>query len=152
MISRELWDKYPFLRLCEFYRYLERVHYNRSISRLYEIIDFIKEVNLTDNEFNKEYMGRLIQSVESSKYVLKLLNIQPFNIVFTEMATIQLEYELFDNSYLELEIYSEYITYLFLPKRFNYKVFKKEKLDIFEGYKLFEILNNFFYNKEKLNI
>ena len=152
MISRELWDKYPFLRVCEFYRYLEKVHYNRSISRLYEIYNFIKEVNLTDNEFNKEYMGRLIQSVESSEYVLKLLNIQPFNMVFTGMATIQLEYELSDNSYLELEIYPDYITYLFLPKRFNYKIFKKEKLDIFEGYKLFEILNNFFYNKEKLNI
>ena len=152
MISRELWDKYPFLRVCEFYRYLEKVHYNRSISRLYEIYNFIKEVNLTDNEFNKEYMGRLIQSVESSEYVLKLLNIQPFNMVFTGMATIQLEYELSDNSYLELEIYPDYITYLFLPERFNYKIFKKEKLDIFEGYKLFEILNNFFYNKEKLNI
>lgn len=142
-LSEELFNKYSFLRICEYYKLLSRIYYNQSLIKLgknYQL--FIKDENC-----NEDYKIRLNQSMELSKYILFQLDVQPNNIGLTGRASIQLEYEI-NSSYFEIEIYSDKIISIILPNRSNYQNFYKLELTIFEISKLFVLLENFFYKKD----
>ena len=148
-IGKELYDKYSFLKVCEYCRILERIYYTQAVMRLEENYRLFNEEE-DCNEYSDDYKTRLDQSIENTIYILKGLNIQPFNIVLTGRASVQLEYEMY-NSYLEIEIFPKEIKYLISFDRYNYSTFQKASLSIFESYKLLDLIDNFFHRKYNLN-
>lgn len=144
-IEKKIFDKYSFLKVCEYCRILEKIYYTQAVTRLKENYRlFNKEESLEG--YSDEYRKRLEQSIENTIYILRGLNIQPFNIVLTRRASVQLEYEIF-NSYLEIEVFSGEINCLVLFDRYNYSTFQKINLSIFESYKLLDLIDKFFYRK-----
>lgn len=81
------------------------------------------------------------QVIALSINIILMLDEQP-EIYPTARQTIQMEYELPDESYLEFEIYANQITVLEVPKR-NYSLAKKYILRSDEYRAILEILSTF---------
>lgn len=146
--TRDVYNKYPFLKICEYCRILSKIYYSQAVAKLEENYRLFNEEE--SEEHSGDYRDRLEKSIANTKYILQGLNIQPFNLVLTERASVQLEYEMF-NFYLELEVFPEEIKCLASSDRYNYSSYQKINLSIYESHRLSDILDNFFYG-EKIHL
>ena len=122
-------DKYPFIKLCNYYRLMSKIHYFKFITLLKEYYN-----QVTGDCNDNDYLDRLKKSIESTEYLLSILSIKPNHLALTECASVQLEYEK-GSLYLEIEVFSELIKFVVID-RDNYSLIKRIELSLFEVYKL----------------
>lgn len=82
------------------------------------------------------------ETILISQYIINLLSKQP-DIYPTGRDSIQMQYELPDNSYLEFEVFKDKIIYLEVPER-NYILARTNTFSKSEIYKLNSIVQNFY--------
>ncbi len=119
--------------------------YYADIVKKIESLRILREIQNLGPDWNGYQADPIpLEVIGLSRNIVMMLAPQP-EIYPTGRGTIQMQYELFDRSYLEFEIYTDRINVLAVPKRI-YDNAIEYSIETNQYYKLDNIVKNFMYS------
>ena len=119
--------------------------YYADIVKKIESLRILRKIQSLEPNWNGYQADSIpLEVIGLSRNIVMNLDAQP-EIYPTGRGTIQMQYELFDRSYLEFEIYTDRINVLSVPKRI-YDDAIEYSIEANKYYKLNEIVKKFMYS------